>query len=306
MKEGTPSKNPADRGSLAGVVSSILDKRLQNTDNCLPAKVISYDRDKNVATVQPLIAVLTTMGGTVSRALVASVPVLALGGGGYVLNFPLKKGDLGWIEASDRDISLFMQSMKEARPNTLRKHSFEDAKFVPDIFRQYSIQGEDAGNMVIQTLDGSVRLAIWPDRVKTTAGETWAEVNADGSITATAPEKLTADVGEFSLIAALQAAIEAGAVKLVLPAAGASSLTDPSSIALNAPLVTVGGVLQAGALAIAAPAGSPPSSSTIKGTLEITEGDIIINGTSLSAFIAFMNRHVHNAPVGGGNTGGPL
>lgn len=164
-----PSYAPADAGTLAGVLKYAQRKASMNTEDMLPAKVIAYDRTKNLAQVQPLIMVLTTDGKTQSRAQIAEVPVLALGGGGFVANFPLKTGDLGWIKANDRDISLYMQGLKEAKPNTLRLHSFADGLFIPDIVRGFTIAGEDAEAMVIQKLDSSVRIAIHGDKVKITA-----------------------------------------------------------------------------------------------------------------------------------------
>lgn len=191
---GYPSQNPANEGSMAGMLRGILEKFTQNLDDCLPAKVISYDRKANTATVQPLIAVLTTDDKVLSRAQVASVPVLAIGGGNFVINFPLKGGDLGWIKASDRDISLFKQGLAEGKPNTMRKHSFEDGLFIPDAYRQYEIDGEDFdANMVIQSYDGKTRVAFWPDRVKTTCQDTSLEVNSDGTITGKAPVKVFFD-----------------------------------------------------------------------------------------------------------------
>lgn len=192
---GFPSKNPADEsGGLGGAMKTILEKFLQNTDDMLPATVISYDRKSNTATVKPLMAVLTTEDKTVPRAQVAKVPVLALGGGNYMLNFPLKPGDTGWIKANDRDISLFMQSMQEAKPNTTRKHSFEDGLFIPDVLRQYEIDGEDFDeNAVFQSLDGQIRVSLWPDRVKVTAGDTWLEVNKDNTIIMTASKEIFLD-----------------------------------------------------------------------------------------------------------------
>lgn len=189
-----PAANPANSGSVQGVLTDVLSKFLQNVDDCLPATVMSYDRAANTAMVRPLVAVLTTEGSTVARAAIASVPVLALGGGNFVVNFPLKAGDLGWIKASDRDISLFKQGLAEAKPNTVRKHSFEDGFFIPDVFRQYTLSGEDiASNMVIQSLDGKIRVSLWPDRVKVSAGETWLEVAESGVITGTAPQKIFFD-----------------------------------------------------------------------------------------------------------------
>ena len=193
-QQGFPSQNPADSGGLAGVLTGLLGKFLQNVDDCLPATVISYDRDSNTATVRPMMAVLTTDGQSVQRATIASVPVFAYGAGDFVINFPVKPGDLGWIKATDRDISLFKQSMAEAKPNTVRKHSFEDGFFFPDMIKNFDIDPEDKdANMVIQSRDGKIRVALWPDRVKTTANETWLEVNAIGEITATAPTKVFFD-----------------------------------------------------------------------------------------------------------------
>lgn len=165
-----PSRDPADDGSLLGMARAILDKFLQSVDDMLPARVISYDRATNRATVVPLVKVLTTDDRQVSRAQIASVPVMQFGAGGVVLSLDLKPGDLGWIKANDRDISIVMQSYAENAPNTLRKHDFSDGVFIPDVMHGIVTVGEDATNAVLQTLDGTVRVAIWPDRVKLSAG----------------------------------------------------------------------------------------------------------------------------------------
>lgn len=160
-----PSKNPADDGTLAGTLRTAFRKLMQGVDGMLPARVLAYDRERNVATVQPLVAVLTTAGQAVPRAQVAEVPVVALGGGGFVMHFPLRAGDLGWIEASDRDISLFTQALAEAPPNTHRLHNFADGRFIPDSFRQFEAGAVGSDAMAIQSLDGSVRVELSPGRL---------------------------------------------------------------------------------------------------------------------------------------------
>lgn len=179
-----PSVDPANDGSVLGMFKQLLGKFLQSVDDMLPAIVLSYDRVTNVAEVQPVIKMLTTEGTLVSRAPLSSVPVLQIGGGGFMLNFPLKAGDLGYIKANDRDITRFIQSMKETGPNTLRKHSFEDGVFIPSIVRGYTINSEDADNIVLQKLDGSVRVALWSDRVKVTAPHVVIVGGTDVNITA--------------------------------------------------------------------------------------------------------------------------
>lgn len=171
----TPSRDPANDDSLLGMARQVLDKFLSGIDDMLPARVVSYDREANRATVVPMVKLLTTDNRQISRAQIASVPVMMFGGDGVALSFNLKAGDLGWIKANDRDISLITQAYADNAPNTLRKHSFQDAVFIPDVMRGMTINAEDEANAVLQTLDGSVRVAIWPDRVKITAGTIFAE-----------------------------------------------------------------------------------------------------------------------------------
>lgn len=210
-EQAFPGANPANSGGMAGVLKTVLGKFLQEVDDCLPARLLSYDRENNVASVQPLVAVSTTEGGVVSRALIASVPVLALGGGGFVINFPLKAGDLGWIKASDRDISLYLQSLTEAKPNTARLHSFSDGVFIPDIMRRYQIPGEDFdSNAVIQSLDGKIRLSLWPDRIKATAGANYLEITEAGIITIHAENKIFLDAPLVEMAGIFQSGVSTG------------------------------------------------------------------------------------------------
>lgn len=173
------SRNPANStGDASGALREVLAKFLKTSiDDMLPCKIVAYDRDSNRATVKPQIAMLKTDGTTVSRNQLASVPVFNIGGGGFILSFNLKPGDLGWIKASDRDISNFLKSYKESAPNTLRAHDFSDALFFPDVMTGYNINAEDAGNAVLQTLDGSVRVSLFPDKIKLTAPEVWTDAD---------------------------------------------------------------------------------------------------------------------------------
>lgn len=177
-----PSHDPANDDSLLGMANTILRKFLQGVDGMLPASIVSYDRDTNRAVVQPMVAMLSTDGVSVPRAQIQGIPVLLLGGGGHMLSFNLKAGDFGWIAANDRDISLFMQSFTATAPNTLRFHSFEDAMFIPDAMRGYTINGEDDENVVLQTLDGKYRIAVWDSKIKITADQSFVEVD-DAQIT---------------------------------------------------------------------------------------------------------------------------
>jgi len=173
-----PSRNPANSsGDLSGGMREIFAKFLQSSiDDMLPAKIVTYDRATNRATVKPMIAMVTTNGDNISRNQLASIPVLNIGGGGAILSFNLLPGDLGWIKASDRDIAEFLKRYSESVPSTKRIHDFNNGLFIPDVMTGYTIDEEDGANAVLQTLDGLVKVSLFPDKLKLTAPE--IEVNA--------------------------------------------------------------------------------------------------------------------------------
>jgi hypothetical protein len=160
------SVKPADNNSITGILKTIQDRTSRNIENMLPCKVINFNRTLNRVTVQPLIRVLGSNGEIISRNQIASIPVYNPSGGGFGVYFPLVQGNLGWIIANDRDISLFMQSYSESKPNTTRKHSFSDAVFYPDMMTGYSIDAEDATNLTIQNLNATVKVTLGVDTVK--------------------------------------------------------------------------------------------------------------------------------------------
>jgi hypothetical protein len=161
-KPNNPSleRNPALSGTLLGAFNLAINKIIQGLDGRLPASIVGYNRTTNLATVEILIPYVTTGGDVVPRSQIAAVPVQIDGGGGIFISFPLQAGDLGWIEACDRDISLFLQTYKTTQPNTFRKWSFSDGKFTPSVMKGYTINIQDTGAAVISTLDGTVRIAI--------------------------------------------------------------------------------------------------------------------------------------------------
>jgi len=162
-----PSRNPAGNDTLSGLLAFALTKFLQDVDGCLPAKVIAYNAATNRAQVQPQIVQVTTGNEQVPRAQVASVPVAQWGAGGFVLYFPVKTGDTGWLIASDRDISIYKQTYKQSAPNTNRLHTFEDGWFLPDtLLNGVTIASEDTGNAVLQNDAGTVKIALWSDLIK--------------------------------------------------------------------------------------------------------------------------------------------
>jgi len=163
------STDPASNDSLAGVFAFVFKKMMQSVSGVTPAKVISFQSGPpDYVRVQPQIQIVDTNKVAQSRGQIAEVPVCPIGAGGMLLRFNLKEGDTGLLFACDRDISLFMQSGNESPPNTDRIKDFSSSFFLPLVMRDYTINGEDAENAVLQTADGSIRIAIFPDKIKAT------------------------------------------------------------------------------------------------------------------------------------------
>lgn len=226
MTHAPPSANPADIGHLAGLLRVYGEKLKQNTDDMLPARVVAYDRTTNRATVQPLVQMVTTEGEAVSRAQIPSVPVYQAAGGGFVIAFPLAPGDLGWLKASDRDLSLFLQGLAETTPNTARTHSFQDGVFYPDIMRQWTLDAADQTRLVIQSTDGATRIAVGADIVA---------ITTDGEVAVEAPS-LTATCDTCDITASATATVTAPLITL------------DGAVVVTGTLTAQGGVTGAGGL----------------------------------------------------------
>jgi hypothetical protein len=166
---------------LTGAFNILADYLRRTMENSLPCKVVAVSDDRKTVTVQPLIKIVTTDGTATSRANISGVPVFTNGSSNWLISFPISVGDIGWLDACDRDISIFLQSYKDSAPATKRKHSFSDARFVPDIMTNYSISAEDSDAMVIQSADGSVKISLNESRIKMVAPS--IEIEGDTTIT---------------------------------------------------------------------------------------------------------------------------
>ena len=178
----SPSVDPANLDSLAGAFREVLKKTTMSTDGMLPAKVLSYSEGPpEIVSVQPLIMSIDTNQNLLSKAPIGQLPVFKLGAGGFFIHFPIKKGDIGWILANDRDISNFISSFSESSPATRRLKSFSDAIFIPNVLTGYSISSNDSQKFTIQNLTGSVKITLSDGELVLKA----PSVVIDGNVTVT-------------------------------------------------------------------------------------------------------------------------
>lgn len=167
--QSCPSYNPADMTTTAGMLDYIYRCNSMATENCMPAIVESYDRKKNVVTVKPCINITAATGETIERESITAT-VMSICGGKFIMNFPLEKGDTGWLITADRDISLFREQRKVINANTNRIHSIEDSFFIPDRVNDFKLEAEDEKNLVIQNLDRNIKISLGEKEIKIITG----------------------------------------------------------------------------------------------------------------------------------------
>lgn len=170
--QSEPSFNPAAQDSPAIAFEYITRNLLKDTKVCIPAVVSDYDRANNTVTVQPAITEPTESGEYVNSTAI-KVPALQLSGGGFVISFPFKSGDTGWLVACDRDISLFKQGKTVSNPNTNRIHSLEDSFFIPDYVSSATAASDD---LVIKQIDGNTAIIISDKSISITT-DTAVDIN---------------------------------------------------------------------------------------------------------------------------------
>lgn len=173
----TPSVNPADVNSLEGFCDFLKDRIFLELEKVAPAQILSYDRKTNRASVQILNMGITSTGGTVPKQPLTDVPCLILQGGGMALSFPIKKDDIGWIVAADRDISVFKRVLAMFAPNTYQKHKYKDSFFIPDKVEGFEISAEDEDAILLTSTNGATKLSIKPDGITLTADTTTVKGN---------------------------------------------------------------------------------------------------------------------------------
>lgn len=183
--------------TLEGLLKEFSERALRNTENSLPCVVLSVSSDRRRVSVQPLINVIGTDGTTIPRSQIDDITVYQAGAGDTLISFPVKAGDIGWIDACDRDITLFLQSYDAQDPPTRRLHSFSDSRFIPDIMTNFTIAGEDSTALVIQNRNGTVKIALDQDEIRITNDTVDITID-DSSITGTVPGGVTINSAQIT------------------------------------------------------------------------------------------------------------
>jgi len=166
-----PSYRPADGQSESGAFEFLFQKFAQKLEKVTPAKIISYNDDTNRAEVQILTQNITSTGSKLSKTPLSDIPVFRYGGGGFIQKFPINKGDVGILIASDRNISVFKQLLNIFAPADYECHQYKDSIFFPLIINGFSLSEDDKGAVVLSSIDGSTRFSLSSGKITLNAAQ---------------------------------------------------------------------------------------------------------------------------------------
>lgn len=122
------------------VILDAIEQRLAEVYTSMPAAIVSYDRKKNLAVVQPgLKRKYASKDQPVKLPLVANVTIAHPRMGDAHLRLPVKKGDTGHLVFSMRSLETWMARGEPVDPEDPRKFALQDAVFYPGLHPQTSV-----------------------------------------------------------------------------------------------------------------------------------------------------------------------
>lgn len=128
---------------------------------CIPAIVEDYNRNSHMVLAKPLINMISKTGEQLERDII-EVPLRRVQHGAFLIDFPIYKGDTGWIISADRDTENAILSNSydtdnnttgnkgPQRPATRNIHKYRFGFFIPD--RWGNIPLDKIGNMQVSDL----------------------------------------------------------------------------------------------------------------------------------------------------------
>ena len=175
QKRGKSDRDAYLYDSMSTVVQEIIRCASMRNQSCVPGIVEEYDRDTHSVAVRPLVNYVSYDGEDHEHE-VRWTTLYRLQSGGFLIDMPVFKGDVGWIIGSDRDAqtakdrnSSIQESdtckMKDGKmdygsgnkgpqkPSSYELHSFNSGFFIPDSWAKIKIQDRHRESLLIQTVD---------------------------------------------------------------------------------------------------------------------------------------------------------
>lgn len=145
---------------LEKTINLAIDSKLKDIHTALPAKIISFNKAKQVADIQIVQKRLFTDGTEELYPPLIDVPVQYLRGGGFSITFPLSSGDSGLLVFAERSLDEWLVNGAEKVPEDSRTHSVSDAVFYPTLHNDRNAITSFSDNLEIRTESGNGKIIL--------------------------------------------------------------------------------------------------------------------------------------------------
>ena len=138
-------------------------------NTCIPAAVISFDKDTQLASLQISINIVDNQYNQYKHTPIIACPVFFVGNSNYVIEHEIKKDDEGIIIFSQRCIDDWIINGGVVNQDIIRFHDVNDAMFIPGIRSQKNkienfendgikLRNKDNSNFVWLKNDGTISI----------------------------------------------------------------------------------------------------------------------------------------------------
>ncbi len=185
-------------------LKQVLDKAMKYNQSyintALPCKVIEFDKDTQLATVQILIDKIDSSGDEVvdiEIPQIAEIPVIQPFSGSICITMPIEPDDTGLLVFNQRNIDTFVVEGTQAVPFDNRMHDIQDCVLIMGLTHQKRVIPEyDDDGMAIRSEDNSTHIQLKQDgTININSGSTTVKIEKDGDVTIeTGKIALTGDI----------------------------------------------------------------------------------------------------------------
>lgn len=145
----------------AAAVRAEVEASTLDLHTAMPGIILSFDKDKQTAVVQPAVQKFFRGQGFIEIKQVMDVPVQFPRGGGFVLTFPVAAGDECLLVFSERAIDHWFETGRASPPSDTRTHSLSDGFAIVGVSSLSKVvQNFNASAVELRSLNGAAKVQI--------------------------------------------------------------------------------------------------------------------------------------------------
>ena len=152
-------------------LTRILDNKLRAVNNALPAKIVTYDAVKQLASVKPLLNRKLKDNTELVLPVINNVPVMLPRTANAIISLPIAVDDKVLLVFCDRSLDEWLSSGNEVFPSDNRMHSFSDAIAIPGLYDFSSTSDASTNDLLIKHKESKITILANGD-IKISAGAT--------------------------------------------------------------------------------------------------------------------------------------